>query len=66
MTSKINKAYETLGDITKRQIYDATQGSISSIPSNAIELTYDNFDDHVTNSRGLFIIQVTYISIWTI
>eukprot|EP01084_Bolivina_argentea_P040830 75371_1 len=58
MTSKINQAYETLGDEKKRQIYDSTQGSISSIPSNAIELTYDNFDDYVTNSRGLFIIQV--------
>ena len=58
MTSKINRAYETLGDEKKRKIYDSTQGSIASIPSNAIELTYDNFDDYVTNSRGLFIIQV--------
>lgn len=58
MTSKINKAYETLGDERKRKVYDTTQGSIASIPSNAIELTYDNFDDYVTNSRGLFIIQV--------
>eukprot|EP01084_Bolivina_argentea_P134136 236663_1 len=58
MTSKLNQAYETLGEPQKRQIYDSTQGYMATIPSAAIELTYDNFDDYVTNSRGLFIIQV--------
>ena len=58
MTAKINKAYEVLSDEDKRRIYDATEGSIKSIASSAIELTYENFDDYVKTSRGLFVIQV--------
>jgi len=58
MTSKINRAYETLGNAQKRSIYDTTRGSMTSIPSASVELTYDNFDDYVTASRGLFLIQV--------
>ena len=42
MTSKLNRAYDTLSNAEKRQIYDATQGSVDTIVSNTIELTYDS------------------------
>ncbi|TRY52579.1 DnaJ domain containing protein [Cryptosporidium tyzzeri] len=56
----ISKAYEILGDNEKRQVYDTTQGGeIEIIPSAAVTLTSDNFDNLVmlqkTNS---WVIQV--------
>ncbi|OII74235.1 DnaJ domain-containing protein [Cryptosporidium ubiquitum] len=56
----ISKAYEILGDDEKRQIYDTTQGGeIEIIPSAAVTLTSDNFDDLVTfQTTNSWVIQV--------
>lgn len=56
----ISKAYEILGDDEKRQVYDSTQGGeIEIIPSAAITLTSDNFDDLVIlQTANSWVIQV--------
>lgn len=56
----ISKAYEILGDEEKRQVYDTTQGGeIDIIPSAAVTLTSDNFDDLVIQQMSdSWVIQV--------
>jgi len=58
LMEELNKAYETLRDEEKRAIYDQTFGSFDAITSAAVELTADNYDDYVTNSDKMWIIQV--------
>ncbi|KAJ1607652.1 DNAj domain-containing protein [Cryptosporidium canis] len=56
----ISKAYEVLGDEEKRQVYDTTQGGeIDIIPSAAVTLTSDNFDDLILfQESSSWVIQV--------
>ncbi|KAH8583817.1 DNAj domain [Cryptosporidium sp. chipmunk genotype I] len=56
----ISKAYEILGDDEKRKIYDTTQGGeIEIIPSAAVTLTSENFDDLVMfQTTNSWVIQV--------
>jgi len=56
--AKITTAYSTLSDVEKRAVYDATLGSVASLPSKAIKLTSSNFDSKVLASQDFWLVQV--------
>jgi len=56
--AKITTAYSTLSDVEKRAVYDATLGSVASLPSKSIKLTSSNFDSKVLASQDFWLVQV--------
>lgn len=56
--SKIQNAYEVLGDKDKRAAYDETNGVLNFIKSNSFELTEKNFKKLVVESDWMWFIQV--------
>lgn len=58
MITEIGKAWQLVGNVESRKAYDATSGSFSSLSSEAVELTAENFDALVTQSDDFWVIQV--------
>jgi len=56
--AKISTAYATLSNVEKRAVYDATLGSVSSLPSKSIKLNSGNFDAKVLASQDFWLVQV--------
>ncbi|CAD7956841.1 unnamed protein product [Amoebophrya sp. A25] len=56
--AKISRAYETLGDKSKRRMYDQTSAvDLESLPSAAVTLTKQNWREKVLDSNGVWVIQ---------
>ena len=54
----IQTAYEILNDDKKRKIYDETNGVMNFIDSNSDEITFFNYDEKITFSEDIWIIQI--------
>lgn len=54
----IQNAYEILSDDKQRKIYDETNGVINFLNSSSNEITNKNYDDLITFSEDIWIVQV--------
>jgi len=56
--AEISKAYSTLSNDEKREIYDQTLGSFDTYSSEAIELSVSNYEELVLQSKDMWVIQI--------
>ena len=55
---EIQRAYETLGDKSKKEFYDQSNGAFNAISSKATELTLQNYQNQMDSYLGIGVFQI--------